>query len=921
MAGITDGEDLKEALTSRVPYSLLSVSLQQRYSMSEYHDRVVKHSILHIYAYYRLPEYVRAGLSEAAYYAQMIEYGGENLQLYPYVHQKRILLYTKKTQLSYYLNMLLELLKKEQNYDQLPNFTALDILRLLRIGRNQFLNITKEVRSKLRWHTNRNYITEHLPTMLASSVEVKPFWRVLVVEKPVDQVRRACQLHAVEDYTLYQLLFTNRNMAHVSVEALQAMGVQRSLFLRDTIFACELPKSPLLRLYRKGFVSFDFNVSPDDRIVVPPLEDFVMNRTCDDPHELLLYRVMSTSDDRTPLHLLSQLLMLDVEDVCAAAHVLVRLGLALLKSSAAPAKNWKQMQSIHPTWGTQVQEMVRLTTSPKLPTEMFTSYGSPIVSHDHPLKRIALLYDVTLTGFLMTNLSRDPAFKRHAVTLFEVGKMPDELVESFLVILGGIDLDEEQVFGDEVLKYIRCVFCLRETLKVLRSIRGPEGAAGVDLLKIESLNELEATTRYSVLGRNYWSYITIAPLANVPLIDIELSGVYGNTASLMASPWLLLYLHSKTRCGPPSLFIPFGSFVQYWPPLFDQDKESDDMVEEWPAFCCACSTSCGSSPSSGSDSRADIVVGRATKLRLQSIALDSEVSYVDLNTSLPFANEMALTSPVLVQCAVSVPLVRKYDGSVSEVEFYHFNEVDFPFTATREEVMKLANKEIAAKRNIVNNSANTEASAQTLFVDTKDELYVTLQRCIEALHLEHSLGYITCCLGYCTGDSSEEAEPTTHQDPMMLNRPQGGDHNDGVPLLNAEELPSTRKPCLVYTLDTVQVVGIGFGVPLTSLNCCLCMLPGLHVLLSEESTEKHNAAMRSCVEEFSLFMEQHSSLKRLVYEKLPIQSVSAPRSTTQMHLRKVCSQGGALPFPRTFLFFDGTNLRTVDDADPLSEFW
>ncbi|CCW63007.1 unnamed protein product [Phytomonas sp. EM1] len=918
MADVSDGEDLRQALTSRVPYSLLSVSLQQRYSMAEYHDRVAKHSILHNHAYYRLPEYARAGLSEAAYYTQMIQYGGETLQLYPYVHQKRILFYTKETQLSYYVKMLMELLKKEQNYDQLPNFTALDILRLLRIGRNQFLNITKEVRSKLRWHTNRNYITNHLPAMLASSVEVRPFWRVLVVEQPTFLVWKACHLHTVEDYTLYQLLLSNGSATQVSADSLQTMGIERSLFLRDVVFACELPKSPLLRLYRKGLVSFDFNVSPDDRIVVPPLEDFVMNRTCDDPHELLLYRVMSTSDDRTPLHLLAQLLMLDVEDVCAAAHVLVRLGLALLKSSAAPARTLKQLKSIHPTWGTQVQEMVQLSASSNVPTDMFTSGGSPIVSHDHPLKRIALLYDVTLTGFLMTNVSRDPAFKRHAVTLFEVGKMPDELVKSFLAILDGIDLGEERAFGSEVLKYIRCVYCLRETLKVLRSIRGPEGAEGVDLLKIESLNELEATTRYSVLGRNYWCYITMDPLANVPLIDIELSCVYGSTASLMASPWLLLYLHAKTRRGPPSLFIPFGSFVQYWPPLFDQDKQNGDSDRGQSAFCGTHSTADGNSSSGGSDSRADFVVGRATKLRVQPIALDSEASYVDLDTSLPLVNEMALVSPVLVQCAVSVPLVCKRDGSVSEMASYYFREVEFPFTATREQVIKLSTKAIAVKKGTANERENVEASAQTLFVDERDDLYATLQSCVQALHLEHSLGYITCCIGFYANYSPESAEPITHRDSMQ-SQPHGTDHDDGAVLFASEELAPAQGLSWVCTLDTVHVVGIGFGVPLMSLECCLCILPGLPALLSEESTEKHNAAMRGCVEEFSLFMEQHSSLTRPVYEKLPIQSVSTAGPKAQLHLRQVCRQAGALPFPRTFLFFDGTILRTVDDADPLSD--
>ncbi|ESP05147.1 hypothetical protein LOTGIDRAFT_177099 [Lottia gigantea] len=99
---------------------------------------------------------------ERKYYEDVVTYSREHLMLYPYHLADVIVKGLRLTPFAYYVNMMQDIMTQEKSYDSLPNFTAADCLRLLGIGRNQYIDLMNQCRSsKVRLFDLRNGFFRH----------------------------------------------------------------------------------------------------------------------------------------------------------------------------------------------------------------------------------------------------------------------------------------------------------------------------------------------------------------------------------------------------------------------------------------------------------------------------------------------------------------------------------------------------------------------------------------------------------------------------------------------------------------------------------------------------------------------------------------------------------------------------------------
>lgn len=447
-----------KAIKEECPWESLPKRLQAVLnSKEEWHRRIIEHCIKKRIQWNTC--FARKVIKEGEYYEEMMRYLRKNLALFPYHLAEYVCRVMRVSPFRYYCDMIFEVMKNEQPYDSIPNFSAADALRLTGIGRNEFIDIMNKCRSKkIMWKLNKSIAKELLPIQPVD-FGIEPWWGVCLVNFTLEEFKK----------------LSEEEMATID----KVCKEETNSFI---LFDPEIVKG----LFRRGLIYFDVPVYPDDRFKVSRLEGFVSNReqSYEDPIEELLYAVFVVSSENSTVAELAATLQADLSQLQAAASFACRLGWAVklidpasvLYDSTTPGTlniNLSDDEDGSHASVSSLNMSIEGSTVQQGDTSGAETCGPGSTSG---YARVAFVVDANITSYLMMG-SVSPGLKSHAVTLYEAGKLGHTSIADLCKDLSTL---EGTKFEGELQEFANHAFSLRCVLECLIS-----GGVAIDERTVE----------------------------------------------------------------------------------------------------------------------------------------------------------------------------------------------------------------------------------------------------------------------------------------------------------------------------------------------------------------------------------------------------------------------------------------------------
>ncbi|GAB4844994.1 hypothetical protein Ancab_038387 [Ancistrocladus abbreviatus] len=455
-----------KAIKEECPWESLPKRIQSTLSSKEeWHRRIIEHCIKKRQLWNSC--FARKVIKESEYYEEMMQYLRRNLALFPYHLSEYVCRVMRVSPFRYYCDMIFEVMKNEQPYDSIPNFSAADALRLTGIGRNEFIDVMNKCRSKkFMWKINKSIAKELLPTQPVDFA-IEPWWAVCLVNFTLEEFKK---LSEEEMSTIDKVCKEDAN--------------SYILFDPDIIKG----------LYRRGLIYFDVPVYPDDRFKVSRLEGFVSNReqSYEDPIEELLYAVFVVASENATVAELAATLQADLSQLQAAASFACRLGWAVkIIDPASVLQDSNVLGSLNINLSDDEDGSQASLSSANMSTDGNSVHEYSGMENNRPAFRnahVAFIVDANITSYLMMG-SVSPGLKSHAVTLYEAGKLghgsiPD-LCKDLSTLEGAKFEGELQEFANHASSLRRVLQCLISG-GVSPNIREVEGSHKMDALTVDS---------------------------------------------------------------------------------------------------------------------------------------------------------------------------------------------------------------------------------------------------------------------------------------------------------------------------------------------------------------------------------------------------------------------------------------------------